>query len=86
MSYEHLSLEERHYIEVELRNGSSMNEIAKSLNRSQSTISREVLIKSLELLRDFKGADSRRALQAMASPCQKAQQRSCPLKAPPEGG
>ncbi len=42
MSYEHLSLEERHYIEVELRNGSSMNEIAKSLNRSQSTISREV--------------------------------------------
>ena len=47
---------------------------------------KEALIKSLELLRDFKEADSRRALQAMASPCQKAQQRSCPLKAPPEGG
>jgi len=47
--------------------------------------SREVLIKSLEILRDFKGADSRRALQAMAIPCQKAQQRSCPLKARPKG-
>gem|GEM_PF-3973102 len=47
---------------------------------------KEELIQSLELLRDFKGVDSRRALQAMASPCQKAQQRSYPLKAPPEGG
>ena len=47
---------------------------------------KEELIKSLELLRDCKGVDSRRGLQAMASPCQKAQQRSCPLTAPPEGG
>ncbi len=44
------------------------------------------MTKSLELLRGFKGADSRRALQAMARPCQKVQQRSCPLKATPEGG
>ena len=42
MSYKHLSLEERHYIEVERRMGASLNEIAKALGRSQSTISREI--------------------------------------------
>jgi len=62
--------------------------VREVLNKSLEILRdfKEALIKSLELLRDFKGADSRRALQAMASPCQKAQQRSYPLKAPPEGG
>ncbi len=56
------------------------------LAKKLQALPREVLIKSLEILRDFKGVDSRRALQAMASHCQKAQQRSYPFKAPPEGG
>ena len=42
MSYKHLSLEERHYIEISLRNEESHEAIAKSLNRSQSSITREV--------------------------------------------
>ena len=42
MSYRHLSLEERHYIEVEKKMGASSNEIAKALGRSQTTISREI--------------------------------------------
>ena len=42
MSYAHLSLEERHYIEIELKAGRSMNQIAKALGRSQSTLSREI--------------------------------------------
>ena len=42
MSYGHLSLAERHYIEIERKAGTSMNEIAKALGRSQSTLSREI--------------------------------------------
>ena len=42
MSYKHLSLEERHYIEIELKKGTSQNQIAKSLGRSQGSISREL--------------------------------------------
>ena len=42
MAYTHLSSEERHYIETELRNGVSQNKIAKKLGRSQPTVSREV--------------------------------------------
>ena len=42
MSYKHLSLEERHYIKVERKAGISMNKIASSLKRSQSSISREL--------------------------------------------
>ena len=42
MSYKHLSLEERHYIEVERKLGTSMNKIADVLGRSQSTLSREI--------------------------------------------
>jgi transposase, IS30 family len=42
MSYEHLSLAERHYIEIERKVGTSMNRIAKALGRSQSTLSREI--------------------------------------------
>lgn len=42
MSYHHLSLAERHYIEIEHRSGISMNKIAQALNRSQSSISREL--------------------------------------------
>jgi IS30 family transposase len=42
MSYEHLSLAERHYIEIERKAGTSMNQIAKALGRSQSTLSREL--------------------------------------------
>lgn len=42
MNYKHLSLEDRHYIEIEHKKGTSQNKIAESLNRSQSTISREL--------------------------------------------
>lgn len=41
MPYKHLSLEERHYIEIEHRRGTSGNRIAQVLGRSQSTIARE---------------------------------------------
>ncbi len=42
MSHKHLSLEERHYIEVERKQGTPMNKIAQALGRSQGTISREL--------------------------------------------
>ena len=42
MSYKHLRPEERYYIEIELKKGTSQNEIADSLGRNQSRISREV--------------------------------------------
>ena len=42
MAYTHLSLEERHYIEIQRKEGVSLNKIARVLERSQSTISREV--------------------------------------------
>lgn len=42
MAYIHLSLEERHYIEVQRKEGVSMNKIAKALGRAQSTLSREL--------------------------------------------
>ena len=42
MSYQHLSLEERHYIELSMKNEKTFTEIAKDLGRSQCTISREV--------------------------------------------
>ncbi|MFT7687949.1 MAG: IS30 family transposase, partial [Candidatus Azotimanducaceae bacterium] len=42
MSYKHLSLEERHYIELSLKNEMTLTEIARMLDRSQSTIYREL--------------------------------------------
>ena len=42
MSYKHLSLAERYYIEIEKKAGRPMNKIAQALERSQSTISREL--------------------------------------------
>jgi len=42
MSYKHLSLEERYYIEIELNKETSINQIAKALGRSQGTISKEI--------------------------------------------
>jgi transposase, IS30 family len=42
MSYRHLSFAERYYIEIELKKGVSLNQIAKALGRSQSTVSREI--------------------------------------------
>lgn len=42
MSYKHLSLEERHYIEHEHKKGTSQTEIARILGRNQSNISREL--------------------------------------------
>lgn len=42
MAYIQLTLQERYYIEIEMRNGTSQNKIAKTLNRSQGTISKEV--------------------------------------------
>ena len=42
MSYKHLSLEERHYLELEQKAGTSINKIAKKLCRHVSTLSREL--------------------------------------------
>ena len=42
MVYKQLSLTERHYIELQYKLGASMNKISQDLNRSQSTISREI--------------------------------------------
>ncbi len=42
MTYKHLSLEERHYIELSLKNEESHETIAESLNRSQCSITREL--------------------------------------------
>ena len=42
MIYKHLNLEERHYIQISLKNEMSHADIAKNLNRSQTTISREI--------------------------------------------
>ncbi|MDA3970974.1 MAG: IS30 family transposase [Desulfobulbaceae bacterium] len=42
MSYKHLSLAERYYIEIELKMKVSINQIAKAMKRSHSTISREI--------------------------------------------
>jgi len=42
MSYKHLSLEERHYIDISIKNEKTLSEISKDLGRSQSTITREI--------------------------------------------
>ena len=42
MSYKHLSLEERHYIELSLKEGVSQNKISELLGRCQSSITREI--------------------------------------------
>lgn len=42
MAYQHLNLQERHYIELERKNGVSQKDIAASLGRSPSTLSREL--------------------------------------------
>jgi hypothetical protein len=42
MSYNHLRPEERYYIDIELKKGTSQNKRAKSLGRSQGIISREL--------------------------------------------
>jgi len=42
MSYKHLSLEERHYIELSLKEGVSQNKISETLGRYQSSITREI--------------------------------------------
>ena len=42
MSYKHLSLEERHYIEISLRMDTPIKEIAEALGRCESTMSREI--------------------------------------------
>jgi transposase, IS30 family len=42
MSYQHLSLAERYYIEIERKMEVSINQIAKAIGRSQSTVLREI--------------------------------------------
>lgn len=42
MSYTHLNSEERYYIYIELKKGTSHTDIAKALGRSQPSISREI--------------------------------------------
>lgn len=42
MAYNQLTLQERYYIEIELKKGISQNKIAKALSRSQGSISKEI--------------------------------------------
>ncbi len=42
MQYKHFSCEDRYYIEIEGKKGVSANKIAHSLDRSQSSVSREI--------------------------------------------
>ena len=42
MAYNQLTLQERYYIEIEMKNGTSQNKIAEALGRSQGTISKEI--------------------------------------------
>jgi len=42
MTYQHLNLQERHYIELERKKGTLQKDIAASLGRSSSTLSREL--------------------------------------------
>ena len=43
MSYKHLSLEERYYLETAKKAGKTLTEIALDMGRSQSTVSRELI-------------------------------------------
>ena len=43
MSYKHLSLEERCYLEIAKKAGKTLTEIASDMDRSQSTLSRELI-------------------------------------------
>ena len=43
MGYKHLSLEERYYLEIAKKAGKTLTEIAFDMDRSQSTISRELI-------------------------------------------
>ncbi len=42
MSYNQLTLQERYYIEIEIKSGASQNKTAKTLHRSQGTIPKEL--------------------------------------------
>ena len=42
MKHKHLTLQDRYYIEISIKNGDSQTTIAKALNRSQGTISKEI--------------------------------------------
>ena len=42
MTYKHLNLEERHYIQISLKKEMSHGDIVNNLNRSQTTFSREI--------------------------------------------
>lgn len=42
MAYNQLTLQERYYLEIEMKNGTSQNKIAEALGRSQGTISKEI--------------------------------------------
>ena len=72
MSYKHLSLEERHYITNSKINGKSINKISKELNRSQSSISREIFRNT--------GERGYRYKQANGFAIQKRKQNNAPIK------
>ncbi|MBL0686335.1 MAG: helix-turn-helix domain-containing protein [Sulfurospirillum sp.] len=42
MKHKHLTLQNRHYIEISLKSGSSQTAIAKALETTQGTISKEI--------------------------------------------
>lgn len=76
MSYKHFSLEERYYIEIELKKGTSINAISKALGRPQGTISKEILRN--------KGKRGYRHKQAHQKSLQRCIEKIKPIKLTPE--
>ena len=50
MSYKHLSLEERYYLEIAKKAGKTLTKIAQDIGRSQSTLSRELIRNGVAIL------------------------------------
>lgn len=78
MSYTHLSLAERHYIEIEHNRGTCQKKIGQALNRSQSTISRE--IRRNHGARGYRHKQANEKAQARHRVKPKAVKRTDPIK------
>ncbi len=79
MSYKHLSLEERHYIEFSFRNDNSLTQIANDLGRPRCTISRE--IKRNTGLRGYRHNQANRMAQQRHTEKPKAVKLTADIKA-----
>ena len=78
MHYKHLSSEDRHYIEIESKKGSSKKAIAKSLGRSESSIHRELKRNTGDRGYRHKQAHSKASLRHQEKP--KATKMTCRIK------